>query len=454
MRKKAFKSIIETLLERMSFLLAERILTTATRLLNKGYLNGDVSVDLKRVPEPDPNKLYMLYMHVPFCKQLCTFCSFNRYYFKEDRAKKYFQALRDEMEMVAELGYRFGATYVGGGTPTVLLDELAKTIDMAKSLFPDINDVSSETNPTDLNDELYSALSGRVDRLSVGVQSFDNDLLHQMERFDTTGSAEATLAAVQSMQGKFASFNVDMIFNFPSQTIESLKRDIELVKQTGCNQTTFYPLMASPLRRRQLKERIGTIDYKREHEMYELIVDELIKDGQFMPSSAWTFSADKNMIIDEYIVDYPEYVGIGSGAMSYLKGHNYTGTFSLREYHKRIDVDHMGIVKRSVGSISRVSAMRYTFASQLFGLRLDKKAFKEEYGVDVGIGLFGEMAFLRAVGAFETDNKEELTLTPKGRYLMVALMRETLASSNDYRDQARARLSKSEYNELLVKSNQ
>lgn len=444
--------MIENARKREKTLLSERILSKAVSLLNKGYLNGDITTDLARVPDPDPNQLYMLYIHVPFCKQLCTYCSFNRYYYKEDRARDYFKLLRQEMRMVHELGYRFGATYIGGGTPTVLLDELAETIDLAKELFPDIKDVSSETNPTDLNDELYQILSPRVDRLSVGVQSFDNDLLHQMERFDTTGSAEATLEAVQSMQGKFSSFNVDMIFNFPSQTFESLERDLELVKQTGCNQTTFYPLMASPLRRKQLEDSIGKIDYKREYEMYKMISDSLSE--KFVHSSAWTFSADKDMIIDEYIVDYPEYVGIGSGAMSYLKGRNYTNTFSLREYKSRINANRMGVVKRSRGVINKVSEARYTFASQLFGLRLDKNEWREKYGTDVAIALAGEVMFLRAVGAFEVDNKDEFILSEKGRYLMVALMRETLARSNDYRDMARARLPKDEYEELLVKENQ
>lgn len=433
-------------------LLSERILTQATRVLNKGYLNGDTATDIERVPAPTDGKFYMLYIHVPFCKQLCTYCSFNRFYFKEERARTYFTALRKEMRMVADLGYRFTAVYVGGGTPTVLLDELAATIDLAKELFPDIADVSSETNPTDLNDELYQVLSGRVDRLSVGVQSFDEDLLHRMNRYETTGSPEKTLAAVQSMQGKFDSFNVDMIFNFPSQTLETLERDLELIKQTGCNQTTFYPLMASPLRRKQLREAIGEIDYSKEFEMYKLICDRLA--DKFVPSSAWTFSADKNMIIDEYIVDYPEYVGIGSGAMSYLKGHNYTNTFSLREYYSLINDNKMGIVKRSKGTTSKIGGMRYTFASQLFGLRLDKQAFRDEYGIDVALGLPMEMTFLRMVGAFETDTREELTLTEKGRYLMVALMRETLAHSNDYRDRARADLPKDEHAELLIKTNQ
>ena len=429
-------------------MLAERILTLATRQLNKNYLNGEQAANIDRVPPADPDKLYMLYVHIPFCRQLCTYCSFNRFYFQEDRARDYYVSLRREMDMAAELGYRFGAMYIGGGTPTVLLDELCETIDKAKALFPDIVDISTETNPTDLGDELFDALTPRVDRLSVGVQSFDNVLLRQMSRYKTTGTAEETLAAVQSTRGKFSSFNVDMIFNFPSQTFETLQRDIDLVKQTGCNQTTFYPLMASPLRRKQLKSAIGAVDYSREYAMYKLICDGLYGDG-FVGSSAWTFSADKDMIIDEYIVDYPEYVGIGSGAMSYLRGQNYTNTFSLRDYHARVAAGQMGIATMTEGASSKTVDMRYYFATKLFGLRLDKQEFRERFGTDIARGLPAEMTFMRLVGAFATDNKEELTLTDKGRYLLVALMRETLSRSNDYRDQARAALAPDEHKELL-----
>ncbi|MCL2655301.1 MAG: coproporphyrinogen III oxidase family protein [Coriobacteriia bacterium] len=430
-------------------MLSERIMTRVVRVFNRAYLAGDDSVDVARVPDPDPDKLYMLYVHVPFCRQLCTYCSFNRFYFKEDRTRTYFKDLRREMDIVASQGYRFGAMYIGGGTPTVLLDELAATIDKAKGLFPDIHDVSSETNPIDLTDELYDALSGRVDRLSVGVQSFDNELLRQMGRYQTTGSAEETLARVQSMHGKFGSFNVDMIYNFPTETFETLSRDIELVKQTGCNQTTFYPLMASPEKRKALQRTIGKLDYKREFAMYQMVCEGLEGSDAFVPSSAWTFSANKDMIIDEYIVDYPEYVGIGSGAMSYLIDTNYTNTFSLREYHDRIAAGKMGITKSTGADSSKTAAMRYTFATKLFGLRLDNREFKEEYGVTVQKGLPLEMAYMKLVGALDQNDEEAVTLTPKGRYLLVALMRETLARSNDYRDQARAALARDEYRELL-----
>ena len=84
--------------------------------------------------------------------------------------------------------------------------------------------------------------------------------------------------------------------------------------------------------------------------------------------------------------------------------------------------------------------MRYRFVTDLFGLRLDKRRFAADFGVPVEIGLPAEMTFMAAVGAFATNTPAEATLTEKGRYLLLAMMRETLATSNDARDQARAEL--------------
>lgn len=70
-------------------------------------------------------------MHVPFCERLCPYCSFNRFPYREQRARDYFQALRQEMRMLADQGYDFESVYVGGGTPTVDIDELCETIDLA-----------------------------------------------------------------------------------------------------------------------------------------------------------------------------------------------------------------------------------------------------------------------------------------------------------------------------------
>ena len=417
-------------------MLSERLISSALGVLNKRYL-ATKPVDMDTLPAPEPGRGYVLYAHVPFCERLCTYCSFNRFLYKEDRARSYFKDLRAEMRMSAELGYDFHSLYVGGGTPTILLDELASTIDLARELFPSLGEVSSETSPNHLTDELVETLHGRVDRLSVGIQSFNDRLLLQMDRYGKYGSGEEVFERVAGVAERFPSFNVDMIFNFPSQTEEVLLRDMELVKQIGANQTTFYPLMASPLRRKELAETVGDIDYDREARYYRLVCDALAPE--FHPASAWTFSRDPSLMIDEYIVDYPEYVGIGSGALSYLRDTVFGNTFSLGEYHTRIESGRMGVVKHGepYGFFGR---MRYRFVTDLFGLRLDKKKFRRDFGVPVEIGLGAELAFLAAVGGIARVTAEEITLTDKGRYLLLVMMRETLALSNDARDRARAEL--------------
>jgi menaquinone C8-methyltransferase len=416
--------------------LSERIISGALGILNKQYLASS-PVELSALPAPRPDADYVLYAHVPFCERLCTYCSFNRFLYKEDRARAYFADLRKEMRMSADLGYDFHSLYIGGGTPTILLDELAETIDLANELFPSLGEVSSETSPNHLTPELVSILTGRVHRLSVGIQSFNDSLLMQMDRYGKYGSGEEAYERIAGVAGLFPSFNVDMIFNFPSQNEEVLARDIELVKTTGASQTTFYPLMASPLRRRELAETVGDIDFDREARYYRYICEELAPE--FEPASAWTFSRDRSSMIDEYIVDYPEYVGIGSGAMSFLNDTMYGNTFSLGEYNERIADGKMGVVKRGkrYGFTAR---MRYRFVTDLFGLRLDKKRFRADFGVPVEIGLAPELAFMAAVGGIAKIDSEEILLTDKGRYLLLVMMRETLAVSNDARDRARAEL--------------
>lgn len=416
-------------------MLSERAITGALRLLNRGYL-AQLPVDLNSLPRPEPGNGYVLYAHVPFCERLCLYCSFNRFLYSEDRARIYYRLLRDEMRMVSDLGYDFPSLYIGGGTPTVLLDELVKTIDLATSLFS-IKEVSCETSPNHLGPELVEALAGRVHRLSVGVQSFDEKLLRQIDRFDKYGDGDTLLKRISSVVGLFHSLNVDMMFNFPSQTEEILQRDIDMVIATGANQTTYYPLMASPLTRQELSKAVGKIDYGREAYYYRIIAERLSSD--FFPTSAWTYSRDRDAMIDEYIVDYEQYVGIGSGALSFLGGRIYANTFSLKEYAARIQAGRMSVAKWGK-QYSRKALMRYRFVTDLFGLRLDKRKFEMDFGVPVERGLWAELAFMHLAGGITTHNAEEITLNEKGRYLLMVIMRETLAASNDARDKARAAL--------------
>ena len=310
-------------------MLSERMLTTAVRSCATRFMNIKPCTE-PRIPGPNAGQRYMLYAHIPFCERLCPYCSFNRFPFSEKRAVPYFKNLRAELMMVKELGYDFDSLYIGGGTPTIMIDELCDFIDLAKREFS-IKEVSCETNPNHLIPSYLDKLQGRVDRLSVGVQSFDNGLLKQMDRYDKYGSGESILESIKVAAPYFKSLNVDMIFNFPAQTEEILRRDLEMVIEGGSGQTTFYPLMASPSVEKSLARTVGKVDYAREQRFYH-IIDELLAGGDdplFDHGSAWTFNrrgtgaAGEDAMIDEYVVDYEEYPAIGSGGITYLGSNLY-----------------------------------------------------------------------------------------------------------------------------------
>lgn len=464
-------------------MLAEKALSAVVRTFTDQYLKLHPT-DEAFVPGPEPGRTYMLYAHVPFCQVLCPYCSFNRFPYEHDKAKRYFENLRREMRMMRDLGYDFESLYIGGGTPTIMIDELCETIDLARELFS-LKEVSSETNPNHLIPSYVEKLEGRVQRLSVGVQSFDDELLKQMARYDKYGSGDEIFERIQYATPHFTSLNVDMIFNFPAQTPDVLIRDVERIIESGTSQTTFYPLMASPSVRQSMANSVGKVDYAREQLFYQIICELLTGQNAqgeqvgpcfYQHGSAWTFNrcaeakekredaapehrgkharivesdnsrdafqaesgASDGAMIDEYVVNYEEYPAIGSGGITYLGGNLYVNTFSVKDYNADIEAGHMSLMGKT--EFSLLDRMRYRFMMQLFGLRLDKRQFREDFGVDIEHGLPIEMAFMRLAGAFDRDDENELTLTPKGRYLLVVMMRQFFIGVNNLRDQARAAL--------------
>jgi coproporphyrinogen III oxidase-like Fe-S oxidoreductase len=433
-----FKPLEKKLALRISRLLSTYVLTPFLQIMTSRYFRLQ-PVLLEALPGPQPGKEYTLYLHIPFCESVCTYCSFNRFLFDEDKATVYFRRLREEMRMAYRLGFRFTSLYIGGGTPTVLIDELCETIDMARSLFP-IVDVSCETNPNHLIPEIIGKLEGRVQRLSVGVQSFDNDLLREMGRYHKFGSGVEIQEKIRQAAPHFPSLNVDMIYNFPNQTEEILARDIQMVIDSGAQQTTFYPLMTSPSVKKSLDQTVGKVDHGREACLYEIILEKLV--GEFKPMSAWTFLRKGTGLIDEYIINSEEYVGLGSGAFSFLDGSLYVNTFSLNEYSRRIDLGHMSVSARQ--SYGKREQMRYRFMMELFGLNFDRKRFSNTFKIGAEWGLFFEMLFMLLSGSFAKIKHDAIYLTPRGKYLSVVMMREFFSGVNNVRDEARKALSEEE----------
>jgi menaquinone C8-methyltransferase len=412
--------------------ISERLLTTFMRIASRQYLSLQPA-SFDKLPPAQPGHTYTLYTHVPFCETLCPYCSFNRFTLNQARARAYFKSMRAEMRLLADLGYKFPSLYIGGGTPTILAEELVETIDLARELFG-VQEVSCETNPNHLTPAIIDMLKDRVQRLSVGVQSFDDGLLKQMERYEKYGSGDQIFESIRSAAPFFKSLNVDMIFNFPSQTPDILRRDLQRVIDSGAQQTTFYPLMSSPSVKKSMARSVGQLDLSREMDYYNIILQEL--SGAYTPMSAWTFARNGTTMIDEYIVDTLEYAAVGSGVFSYLDGSLYASTFSLSEYDQRVSQGRMGV--NAVQHFSAHQQMRYRMMMDMFGLNFDRDSFHQQFGVPASRGLWLEMLFFNLLGAF--SKADRAIPTPVGRYLAVVIMREFFSGVNRLRDISRATL--------------
>lgn len=394
------QKIDERDVSKITFGIPEKIASATIRWAVGKYLH--LQPAQKSLP-PAPNQTpRLLYIHIPFCLTLCPYCSFHKFRFDEPSARHYFELLHQEMRMVHALGYRFDSIYFGGGTTTILPRELGETIDLAKALF-EIWEVSCESDPQHLGDLEDTNLRGKIDRLSIGIQSFDDETLKQIGRYKKFGSSDEQYTKVKKAIPLFPIVNIDMIYNYPHQSEEALHREIDTILTLRPPQVTFYPLMYAPGIRESLSQRWGTLSDMQEAKFYRIIMERM--SHVYTQRSSWAWSLADEGIIDEYVIERSEYVGIGSGAFSFIGDTLYANTFSLPEYaealtHKRLPITHsLTFPKRAI--------RQYRMMVELFGLSQDREH------------LWMETLFLKLFGAFHAGK-----VTPRGSYLFSVMMRE------------------------------
>ncbi len=375
----------------------------------------------------------LLYLHVPFCERLCPYCSFHRIPFKDDLAHAYFGALRKEITIYRDMGYTFTGIYAGGGTPTLLIEELEETLALARQCFS-IREVSVETNPNHLTERHFAALKrAGVNRLSVGIQSFDNGLLKDMDRYDKYGSGEAIAESLRATLGIFNTLNADMIFNFPSQNPIMLNKDIDILLELDIDQITYYPLMVSDASQQLIQNTLGRVDYGNEEKLYRQILTRLAPVYSF--SSAWCFSKKQTgAVIDEYIVDYDEYAGLGSGSIGYLKGVCYANTFDIPRYIAEMNSGKPPLWASRAFNLKE--KMRYDFLMKLFSTKLDVQALQKKYEGKLYQHIWPDILSFYLLGGLYYD-EPYLRLTRRGHYLWVIMMREFFIAVNNFRDYCR-----------------
>lgn len=397
---------------------AQKLGSFIMRRVTKRYLH--LKPTQKSLPMASDNSSRLLYIHIPFCLTLCPYCSFHKFRFDEPSAKNYFELLHKEMKMVHALGYKFDSIYFGGGTTTILPQELGETISLAKSLF-EIKEVSCESDPAHLIDLEHEDLKGKIDRLSIGIQSFNDAHLKQIGRYKKFGSAQEQYEKALRALPHFPIVNIDMIYNYPNQTEKELREDIEMILKLSPPQVTFYPLMYAPGIKEKLSKKWGTLSNDTEAKLYSLILE--LMGEKYTQRSSWAWSLTSDDIIDEYVIERSEYVGIGSGAFSFIGNTLYANTFSLPKYNEMLSNDTLPIT-HSV-SFPKRAISQYRMMVELFGL----KPMSNHLSI--------ENLFLKMFGVYKNEK-----ITPKGAYLFSVMMREFYNGMDYVRETMRNKLSK------------
>ncbi|MBZ7972635.1 MULTISPECIES: coproporphyrinogen III oxidase family protein [Campylobacter] len=383
--------------------------------LEKGF-----NVELLKEPKekiPKEDKTYMLYAHIPFCHTFCPYCSFHKYYYDEELAKIYFENLRKEIILIKEKGFNFTSMYVGGGTTLIHEEELLKTLELCKKIF-DIKEISCETDPNHIKPEKLSMFKGIIDRLSCGVQSFNDDILKKVARYNKFGSSQMLQEKISKAMNILPIFSIDLIFNLPGQTIEQLLNDLTIAKSLAPQQITTYPLMKSGLTKDNIAKSLGVSIQDNEFKFYQIIRD-FFKDYQ--QNNGWSFSLKKNTFNDEYVSSHHEYLGVGSGAFSFLDGELLINAFDLNDYSKLIKEKQNANIAKA--NFDKKEIIKYVFLTEIFAGKIDIERFNKTLNCNLEKELFIELLGLKISGAIKKEGNF-LTTGKFGQYLFVVLMKD------------------------------
>jgi len=198
-------------------------------------------------PFPERLKRAGLYLHVPFCKNLCPFCPYNRFKYDEKLFDLYEHAVHQEIDLYAPhlKDMKFTSLYVGGGTPTVNLEGLLRIIEHLRSTFSLSCDICIELHPNNMDNDCLAALKDiGVTMLSIGVESATDHILKNIGRNHDGETALNALRRAIAME--FDAVNADLMFALPGQTLGDWDKDLRAVLEEGIDQISTYPMFSFP----------------------------------------------------------------------------------------------------------------------------------------------------------------------------------------------------------------
>jgi len=283
------------------------------------------------------------YVHVPFCAHKCGYCDFASLAGVDHLADRYLDALEREIEVSLGEPQEVDTIFVGGGTPTRLdvaqLARLCAAIQKWLILSPG-GEWTVEANPGTLDVEKAVVLAeAGVDRISLGAQSFQPDLLRMLERHHGRTEVEQ---AVDIVSPRFARWSLDLIFGVPGSTIEDWCNDLETALALGPSHLSCYGLVfekGTALWSQQRMGLVSAVDEEVERRMYETTIDRLESAGLAMYEISNFARPGHESRHNLVYWANDAYFGFGVGAARYVRGVRSVNTRDLPAYLRRIESD-------------------------------------------------------------------------------------------------------------------
>jgi oxygen-independent coproporphyrinogen-3 oxidase len=369
------------------------------------------------------NRTTTIYIHIPFCDQLCTFCGFNKFLSSEETKAAYVDALISEMRDWAKKPWTQSilveAVYLGGGTPNSLTaHQLARILMELKLLFPisEVAQITCEGTPMNFTEDRIAELkSGGVNRVSTGIQTFNRSI--REEHLHMRDGKDELLGYINRIAENFSSFNLDLIFNLPRQTDEIWADDLDTALRTPTTHITIYPLVLlektafysdfvkkgkyeNPSQEREIKLFRKSVERFRETPFYA---------GQYTIRD-WA----KPGYACEYIklnAESSHVLAFGAGAHGFVAGFTYRNESSPHKY-----IEHMG-----AGS-SPMCGQTFCTEGQLFerffvmGLRLTSfnlQKFSERFNKEIPEQFMEKLLVLEENNYIRIE-KSAVTFTEEG----------------------------------------
>jgi putative coproporphyrinogen dehydrogenase len=281
-----------------------------------------------------------LYIHIPFCDRICNYCDFTAFQGANSKIKEYVEALKKEIELKGNKNFLIDSIFIGGGTPSFIDGKyIFEILEKVKENFIVLDniEISIETNPKTFDEKkLEYYKSAKINRVSIGVQSFNDVILKELGRNHNSKEAFDSIELVKKFD---FDLNLDLIFGYQSQTIEDILYDFEMVKNINPDHISYYGLIIEEKTKFKALQNVGKLDLldeETERKMYHLIVKKLEEIGLNQYEVSNFAKVGKESVHNKKYWNCKEYLGLGISAHSYLNDERFSNTVNLSKYIKEL----------------------------------------------------------------------------------------------------------------------